>query len=72
MAVVVEDVVGAAAGLVGVPAHWRRKKMMEASTQHRGRWGWRQLSTAPEFPTGFPPGRDHQVPFGMTGRASRA
>jgi hypothetical protein len=39
MAVVVEDVVGAAAGLVGVPAHWRRKKMMEASTQHRGAVG---------------------------------
>jgi hypothetical protein len=58
VAVVLEGVVGAVVVLVGVPAHWRKKRTMEASAWRRGRWGWRQLLVASEFPIGFPPDRD--------------
>jgi hypothetical protein len=70
--VVVKGVVGAATVLVGVPSHWRRKMTTEATAWRRGRWGWRQRSTAPESPAGFLPGRDCRAPSGTTKRASRA
>jgi hypothetical protein len=35
--VVVEGVIDGATVRAGVPTHWRRKMMMEASAWHRGR-----------------------------------
>jgi hypothetical protein len=72
MVVVVEGIVGAATVQVGVPTHWPKKTTIEASTQRRGWWGWRQWPVAPEFPAGFLLGRDRRAPFGTTGRVSRA
>jgi hypothetical protein len=70
--VVVEGVVGVAAILTSVLAHWRRKRMTEASPQRRRRWGWRQQPTTPEFPARFLLGRDRRAPSGTTRRVSRA